>query len=248
MKVPSRRKVTNEAKLLLIGIPVFLWTMLPIYHLFLFAISPKESAFGGKLWPDEPTLNNFVRVFGEKHYFLENFWIQLWNSLLIAVTVGALPPGTGGRGSYGHRHPGQEELYFVISGTVTVKVGDETVTYDDVVSLLAVFGTDEVDRAALESAAEQAISRMTGARGQGGRSCPSVVAWDRFQGQESATSIPRSSTRVSSVLGSVLKRASRSVSSCSARCVQFQPCEGSSQSSVIPAILTTAPAAVSIAR
>jgi multiple sugar transport system permease protein len=86
----TRRRVTNEAKLLLIGIPVLLWTMLPIYHLFLFAISPKESAFGGKLWPDEPTLNNFARVFGEKHYFLENFWIQLWNSLLIAVTVGAV--------------------------------------------------------------------------------------------------------------------------------------------------------------
>lgn len=35
-----------------------------------------------------------------------------------------MPPGTGGRGSYGHRHPGQEEVYFVASGTVTVKVGD----------------------------------------------------------------------------------------------------------------------------
>ena len=34
-------------------------------------------------------------------------------------------PGTGGRGSYGHRHPGQEELYFVISGVVTFKVGDD---------------------------------------------------------------------------------------------------------------------------
>ena len=34
-------------------------------------------------------------------------------------------PGTGGRGSYGHRHPGQEEVYFVISGTVTFKVGDD---------------------------------------------------------------------------------------------------------------------------
>jgi mannose-6-phosphate isomerase-like protein (cupin superfamily) len=37
----------------------------------------------------------------------------------------AMPPGTGGRGSYGHRHPGQEEVYFVISGTVTFKVGDD---------------------------------------------------------------------------------------------------------------------------
>lgn len=90
MKAPSRRKVTTEARLLLIGIPVFLWTMLPIYHLFLFAISPKESAFAGKLWPDHPTLANFKRVFGQNHYYLENFWIQLWNSLLIAVTVGAV--------------------------------------------------------------------------------------------------------------------------------------------------------------
>lgn len=37
----------------------------------------------------------------------------------------SMPPGTGGRGSYGHRHPGQEEVYFVISGTATFKVGDE---------------------------------------------------------------------------------------------------------------------------
>ncbi len=36
-----------------------------------------------------------------------------------------MSPGTGGRGSYGHAHPGQEEVYFVISGTVTFKVGEE---------------------------------------------------------------------------------------------------------------------------
>ena len=36
-----------------------------------------------------------------------------------------MPPGTGGRGSYGHCHPGQEEVYFVVSGTVTFKIGDD---------------------------------------------------------------------------------------------------------------------------
>jgi len=36
-----------------------------------------------------------------------------------------MSPGTGGRGSYGHRHPGQEEVYFVISGTVTFKIDDD---------------------------------------------------------------------------------------------------------------------------
>ena len=36
-----------------------------------------------------------------------------------------MPPDTGGRGSYGHRHPGQEEIYLVVSGNVTFKVGDD---------------------------------------------------------------------------------------------------------------------------
>jgi mannose-6-phosphate isomerase-like protein (cupin superfamily) len=36
-----------------------------------------------------------------------------------------MPAGTGGRGSYGHRHRTQEEIYFVTAGTVTFKIGDE---------------------------------------------------------------------------------------------------------------------------
>jgi len=84
------RKVSTEAKLLLVGIPVFIWTMLPIYHLFLFAISPKESALGGQLWPDKPTLQNFRIVFNQQHHYLDHFWLQMWNSLIIAVAVGVL--------------------------------------------------------------------------------------------------------------------------------------------------------------
>ena len=90
MKAKSLRKVTAEAKLLLIGVPVFLWTMLPIYHIFLFSISTKEEAFAGKLWPDHPTLRNFGLVLNQENYWLNHFWLQLWNSLVIAVTVGAL--------------------------------------------------------------------------------------------------------------------------------------------------------------
>ncbi len=84
------RGVTTEAKLLLIGIPVLIWTMLPIYHLFLFAISPKESALGGQLWLTEPTLQNFRIVFLQQHHYLDHFWLQMWNSLLIAVAVGVI--------------------------------------------------------------------------------------------------------------------------------------------------------------
>ncbi len=90
MKLPTLREIGTEARLLLIGIPVFIWTMVPIYHMFLFAISPKEDAFSGKLWPTHPTLHNFHIVFYQQHYFLRDFWIQFWNSLVIAVSAGAL--------------------------------------------------------------------------------------------------------------------------------------------------------------
>ena len=68
---------------------MLIWTLLPIYHIFLFAISSKDEAFGGKLWPEHPTLRNFAIVFNQENYFLNHFWLQLWNSLLIAVAVGA---------------------------------------------------------------------------------------------------------------------------------------------------------------
>jgi len=84
------RAVSTEAKLLLIGIPLFLWTIIPVYHLFLFAISPRDSATSGRLWPKHPTLDNFAVVFGQKHFYLDHFWLQLGNSVLIAVAVAAI--------------------------------------------------------------------------------------------------------------------------------------------------------------
>ncbi len=84
------RKVTNEAKLLLIGIPVFLWTIIPVYHMFLFAISERDTATSGRLWPKNPTLQNFDHVFNQKHFYLNHFWEQLGNSVTIAFAVGAI--------------------------------------------------------------------------------------------------------------------------------------------------------------
>jgi multiple sugar transport system permease protein len=84
------KKVFDETKLLLVGIPVLLWTLVPIYHMFLFAISERDSATSGRLWPKNPTLQNFEIVFQRKHFYLEHFWVQLGNSVLIAAAVGAI--------------------------------------------------------------------------------------------------------------------------------------------------------------
>ena len=84
------KKALDEARLILIGIPVFLWTMTPVYHLFVLSISPRESVTAGKIWPAHPPLHNFGVVFRQEHFYLVNFWLQLWNSLVIAVAVGVL--------------------------------------------------------------------------------------------------------------------------------------------------------------
>ena len=46
----------------------------------------------------------------------------------VAITWRRMPPGTGGKGSYGHRHRTQEEVYLVLAGEVQAKIGDDVLT------------------------------------------------------------------------------------------------------------------------
>jgi mannose-6-phosphate isomerase-like protein (cupin superfamily) len=48
----------------------------------------------------------------------------------VAFTYRRMPAKTGGKGSYGHSHKTQEEVYFVISGTLQFKLGDEVIDLD----------------------------------------------------------------------------------------------------------------------
>jgi len=45
----------------------------------------------------------------------------------VAFTWRRMPPGTGGRGSYGHLHRTQEEILYVISGRLQAKFDDDLV-------------------------------------------------------------------------------------------------------------------------
>ena len=45
----------------------------------------------------------------------------------VAFTYRRMPQHTGGKGSYGHRHKEQEEIYFVASGTLQFKLDDDIV-------------------------------------------------------------------------------------------------------------------------
>jgi mannose-6-phosphate isomerase-like protein (cupin superfamily) len=49
----------------------------------------------------------------------------------VAFTYRRMPQHTGGRGSYGHRHKQQEEVYFVASGKLQFKLGDDVVELEE---------------------------------------------------------------------------------------------------------------------
>src|SRR6187551_1897820 len=45
----------------------------------------------------------------------------------VSFTWRRMPAQTGGKGSYGHRHKTQEEIYLVVSGTLQFKLDDDVV-------------------------------------------------------------------------------------------------------------------------
>ena len=55
------------------------------------------------------------------------FFTQPLKTEQVAFTWRSMPSGTGGKGSYGHRHKTMEEIYFVISGKLLFKLGDDIV-------------------------------------------------------------------------------------------------------------------------
>jgi mannose-6-phosphate isomerase-like protein (cupin superfamily) len=49
----------------------------------------------------------------------------------VGFTWRRMPAQTGGKGSYGHRHRTQEEVYFVASGTLQFKLEDEVIDVEE---------------------------------------------------------------------------------------------------------------------
>jgi len=45
----------------------------------------------------------------------------------VAITYRRMPQHTGGKGSYGHFHREQEEVYFVLAGKLQFKLGDDVI-------------------------------------------------------------------------------------------------------------------------
>jgi multiple sugar transport system permease protein len=84
------RRGLGEVGLAALAVVVLVWTLLPIYHMVMLALTPVSEAFAGRYWPQHATLENFRIVLQEDHFFLQNFWRQLANSVLVALGTMAL--------------------------------------------------------------------------------------------------------------------------------------------------------------
>jgi mannose-6-phosphate isomerase-like protein (cupin superfamily) len=86
---------------------------------------------GGRLLSVEPMTNYTLKPLEEIPDVLGEYPGEMRMGSLgldceqVAFTWRRMPAQTGGKGSYGHRHKTQEEVYFVASGTLVFKLEDE---------------------------------------------------------------------------------------------------------------------------
>jgi multiple sugar transport system permease protein len=96
------RRVLTEAGSVVLGIVILIWSLAPVYNMFLIALDPEEGEieFDGNLWPPEPSLDAFRDVVTQEARYLEHFWHQFGNSLFIGLLTMALTVLIGSLASF----------------------------------------------------------------------------------------------------------------------------------------------------
>ena len=96
------RRAFTEAGSMVLGAVILIWSLAPIYNMFLIALDPEEGEieFDGNLWPPEPSLEGFRAVVMQEARYLENFWHQFGNSLFVGLMTMALTVLIGSMASF----------------------------------------------------------------------------------------------------------------------------------------------------
>jgi len=96
------RRVLIEAGSAILGVDLLIWSLLPIYNMFLIALDPEEGEieFDGNLWPPEPSLQGFRDVVTQEARYLEDFWHQFGNSVFIGLLTMVLTVVIGSLASF----------------------------------------------------------------------------------------------------------------------------------------------------
>jgi len=81
------RRIFIEAGSMALAGLLLVWTLVPVYNMLLIALDPEEGEveFTGNIWPPDPSLDSFGVVVTQADRYLEDFWRQFANSLVIGV-------------------------------------------------------------------------------------------------------------------------------------------------------------------
>ena len=82
-----RRRMWHEIGGVILGIALLIWTLVPLYNMFLIALSEDGDEFTGAIWPQDWNWDSFRVVWEEDYWYLENFWRQLGNSTYMALAT-----------------------------------------------------------------------------------------------------------------------------------------------------------------
>ena len=75
----------KEAGALGVAVLVLIWTLVPVYNIFMVSLESKGDVFTETIWPARPSVESFWIVITQGYWYLEYFWHQFANSVYIGV-------------------------------------------------------------------------------------------------------------------------------------------------------------------
>ncbi|HET7342323.1 MAG TPA: carbohydrate ABC transporter permease [Methylomirabilota bacterium] len=82
-----RRRYLSRAGTAVLSLVLIVWSLAPIYNIFLISLEPEGDVFTDSIWPRVPSLESFWGVLTQGHWYLAHFWRQFANSLFIGAMV-----------------------------------------------------------------------------------------------------------------------------------------------------------------
>jgi multiple sugar transport system permease protein len=82
------RRILVEGGSLLLGAVILIWTLIPIYNMFLVALDPDgHNEFSYDIWPSHPTLDVFAALWNADDEDIRDIWPAFGNSIYIGLAV-----------------------------------------------------------------------------------------------------------------------------------------------------------------
>jgi multiple sugar transport system permease protein len=81
------RRNAMEGLAIAFGLVIVVWSLLPIYNMWIIALDSHDGVFSGSIWPEHPSLDSFRVVVTEDFWYLARFWHQFANSFYVGLGV-----------------------------------------------------------------------------------------------------------------------------------------------------------------